>query len=237
MHAEAPVSRILAASSAAVLLLPALASGHDFWGEPAGGALLFRYGHRGGEALPLDAAKVERIRCARAGEPAIDLRPRATATDREVRLESRCAAVSAFLHAGFYSLTPDGEVNRPRDEVKDAVRSWESRQFAKWIDPAAPGSTGPLGDELEIVPVTDLRAARAGDKATFRVLLDGEPFAGATVAVGHRALGETDGKGEVRIRIRTPDVESVSASVRRPLRSPKADALVLEASLTFPVAR
>jgi len=170
-------------------------------------------------------------------EPAIDLRPRATATDREVRLESRCAAVSAFLHAGFYSLTPDGEVNRPRDEVKDAVRSWESRQFAKWIDPAAPGSTGPLGDELEIVPVTDLRAARAGDKATFRVLLDGEPFAGATVAVGHRALGETDGKGEVRIRIRTPDVESVSASVRRPLRSPKADALVLEASLTFPVAR
>jgi hypothetical protein len=29
----------------------------------------------------------------------------------------------------------------------------------------------------------------------------------------------------------------VSASIRVPLASPKADALVLEASLTFPVAR
>jgi hypothetical protein len=37
--------------------------------------------------------------------------------------------------------------------------------------------------------------------------------------------------------LRATGVESVSASVRRPLSTPEADALVLEASLTFEVGR
>jgi hypothetical protein len=219
------------------LLLPTVASAHDFWAEPVGGTFLFRYGDRGGEVLPLEAAKVKGVRCAAGVGPAVELRARAVPADRALRLGERCGAVSAFLHGGFYSLTPDGEVNRAKDEVPDAVRSWESRQFAKWIDPADPAATRPLGDALEIVPVTDLRRVHAGDKATFRVLLDGQPVPGATFSVGHKALAETDRSGEARIRVRAAEVESVSASLRRPLASPKADALVLEATLTFPVAR
>jgi hypothetical protein len=121
--------------------------------------------------------------------------------------------------------------------VPDAVRSWVSRQFAKWIDVRSPAASAALGDELEIVPVTDLARVRAGDKATFRVLWQGKAVAGAVLAIDHHPLGETDLAGECRVKIRAADVESVTATLKRPLASPEADTLTLEASLTFEVAR
>ena len=62
-------------------------------------------------------------------------------------------------------------------------------------------------------------------------------MAGAAIAIDHRQLGETDAAGEVRVKIRASDVECVSASLRRPLSTAQADLDVLEASLTFEVAR
>ena len=69
------------------------------------------------------------------------------------------------------------------------------------------------------------------------MLLAGKPLAGAILAIDHKPLGETDDQGEARIRIRAADVEQVSASFRRPVKSPEADSEVFEASLTFEVAR
>jgi nickel transport protein len=180
---------------------------------------------------------VTAVRCRNGLAPAADVRRAATVAPRELRTPSRCEAASALLEGGFWSLTPDGERNLPRSQVPDAVRSWQSRRFAKWVDVRAPGAALPLGDDLEIVPVTDLARARQGDKATFRVLWQGKPVPGAVLSVDHRALGETDAAGEVRVRLRAAEVESVSATLRRPLGTPEAHTLVVEASLTFEVAR
>jgi hypothetical protein len=117
------------------------------------------------------------------------------------------------------------------------VKAWESRQFAKWIDASSPAAAKPLGDDLEIVPASDLSGRKVGDKVTLKVLSQGKPVAGAIVAIDHKPLGETDSAGEARIRLRSAGVESVSASVRRPLKTAEADDLVLEASLSFEVAR
>ena len=146
-------------------------------------------------------------------------------------------AISALLDGGYTSLTPDGEKPLPRTQVPDAVKAWASRQFAKWVDARSPAARSPVGDELEIVPVTDLAAARAGDKIAIRVLLGGKPAPGALVAVGHRVIGETDREGVTRLRLRDPGAQSISTSVRRPLSTPEADSLVLEASLGFEVGK
>jgi len=229
--------RALAVVAAAWASLPAGASAHDLWMEPQGDALVLRYGHRGGESLALDAAKVRTILCRSGSGPAVDVRPASRATAKELRTPGRCDAAGAFLDGGAWSLTPDGERNLPRNQVPDAVRSWVSRQFAKWIDVRSPAASAALGDELEIVPVTDLARVHAGDKATFRVLWKGKPVAGAVLAIDHRPLGETDLAGECRVKVRASDLESVSATLKRPLGSPEADTLTLEASLTFEVAR
>jgi uncharacterized GH25 family protein len=215
---------------------PALTAAHDFWVERSQEAFVVRYEHRG-ELLPIDAAKLKAIRCgAGAGAPG-DVTRGATFSEKEVRFAGPCEIVSVFSDGGYWTLTPDGEVNRPKDEVRNGVRSWASRQYAKWVDAKSPRAATVLGDELELVPVTDLARARAGDKVTLRLLSARQPVRNAVVSVQHRAIGETDSKGEIRLRLRTAGTESISASIRRPHPTSQADVEVLEASLTFEVAR
>ena len=230
-----PAATAALAVALVALATPRAARAHDFWVDRAGEGFVVRYGHVGGEALAIDATKVKVIRCTDgAGPPRVVAGATASATD--VRFSARCTVVSVFHDGGYWSLTPEGEVNQPRSRVENVVRSWASRQYAKWVDAASAGAGAILGDDLELVPVSDLAKARQGDKVTVRLLSAGHPVPNAVVAVGHHPLGETDSKGEIRLRLRDP-VESISTSIRRPVATPDADAEVLEASLTFEVAR
>jgi len=231
-------SRLAAMLLALALCLssaPALA--HDFWLERQAWAFLLRYGHRGAEALPLDAAKMRSLTCRKDKGATENLLRAAQVSPTQLSLTASCPVLSAFLDGGFYSLTPDGEQNLPKNKVPDAVKSWRSKQFAKWIDIHSPLAAQAQGDEFEIVPVSDLTKAKTGDKATFRVLLGGKPVSGAVLAIGHKALGETDDHGEVRVKMRASDVESVAVSYRRAIQSAEVDSEVFEASLTFEVAK
>lgn len=221
----------------ALLAWEGAALAHDLWVEREGGAFVLRYGHRGGEALVLPGAKVKTFVCRPGKGAARDLVANAKREPKQMSIAGTCAVVSTFLDGGFWSLTPDGEKNLPRNQVPDAVKAWRSRQFAKWIDVRSPLAGQPLGDEFEIVPVGDLAKVKSGDKASFRVLLAGKPLSGAILAINHKPLGETDDRGEVRVKIRAQEVESVSASFRRPVKSVEADSEVYEASMTFEVAR
>lgn len=213
------------------------ARAHDFWLERQGGVFLLRYGHRGGEVLALDAAKIKTLTCRQGAQASRNVLDRATVAPKQLTFTGTCALLSAFHDGGVWSLTPDGEKNLPRNQVPDAVKSWRSQQFAKWVDVHSPLAGQPLGDTFEIVPVSDLSKVKTGDKATFRVLLAGKPLSGATLAIDHKPLGETNDQGEVRVKLRATAVESVGASFRRAVKSPEADSEVFEASVTFEVAR
>ncbi|MGC4121487.1 MAG: DUF4198 domain-containing protein [Myxococcales bacterium] len=223
--------------AAVVLAFPSRVLAHELWIERQSGQFVLQGGHQGEKPLPLDRAKVKALRCASGKELPKDLLAAAVAEPTRLAVAATCGAISAFVDGGFYSLTPDGEKNLPKSQVPDAVKAWQSRQYAKWVDPRSPVAARPLGDELEIVPVSDLSKAKKDDKATFRVLLDGKPVAGAVLAIDHKALGETDSAGEVRVKLRAAELECVSATLRRPLKSADADQLVLEASLAFEVAK
>jgi nickel transport protein len=220
----------------AALLTPALAAAHDFWLEPAGEGLVLRYGHRGGELLAIEQAKVKAVRCLDQGTTR-ELLGAATFSPKEVKVAGRCGAASAYYDGGYWSLTPDGEVNRPKDQVPDAVKAWASRQYAKWVDSSSPSAGAVLGDELELVAVSDLAKAHEGDKVTVRVLSRGKPVPNAVVAIDHKPLGETDSAGQTRVKLRTSGVETISATLRQKVATPEADAVVLEASLSFEVAK
>ena len=222
---------------AALVAAPALAAAHDFWVERTPEGFLVRYGHRGAEVLAIDAAKVKAIRCVDASGGQRDVVTTARFAPKEIRVAESCAAVSVFHDGGYWSLTPDGEVNLPKTKAENVVKSWASRQFAKWVDARSPRAGVVLGDELELVPVTNLAKAHEGDKITLRVLSAGQPVPNAVVAIDHRPIGDTDSKGEIRLRVRTAGIESISTSVRRPHPTPEADAEVLEASLTFEVGK
>jgi len=229
-------SRSFLAVALTLLLAPSLAAAHDFWLEREGAGLVLRHGHRGGELLAIEQSKVKAVRCLDGGATR-DLLGTATFSPKEVKLAGRCGAASASFDGGYYSLTPDGEVNKSKNQVPDAVKAWASRQYAKWVDPASPSAGAPLGDELELVPVSDLTKAHEGDKVTVRLLHRGRPAANAIVAIDHKPLAETDSAGEARIKLRTSGVETISATLRQKVATPEADSVVLEASLSFEVAR
>jgi uncharacterized GH25 family protein len=220
----------------AALLEPALATAHDFWLEREGESLVLRYGHRGGDLLAIDQAKLKSARCLDKGATR-DLLGGAAFAPKEVRLPGHCGAASASFDGGYYSLTPDGEVNLPKNQVPSAVKAWASRQFAKWVEARSPSAGAVIGDELEIVAVSDLSKAHEGDKITLRVLHQGKPAPNAIVAIDHKPLGETDSAGETRVKLRTSAVETIGATLRRKVATPEADVEVLEASLSFEVAR
>ncbi len=235
--ADRRLARLLGVALAmAAPFVPGAARAHDLWAERAADGFVVRYGHAGGEALPIDAAKVKAIRCGDGAGAPKDVLATARFSSTDVRFPGTCAVVSVFHDGGYWSLTPDGEVNLARSKVENVVRAWASRQYAKWVDARSKGAEAVLGDELEIVPVTDLAKAREGDKVTVRVLAAGRPVPNAVVALSHRPLGETDSKGEVRLRL-LGALESISTSVRRPSATRDADVDVLEASLTFEVGR
>jgi uncharacterized GH25 family protein len=228
---------VLATLAALPLLTPSAALAHDFWLEREGGGLTLRYGHRGGELLAIEQAKVKTLRCLEKGATR-DLIAGAAFSAKEVRVAVRCEAASAFFDGGYWTLTPEGEVNKPKNQVAQPVKAWASRQFAKWVDARSPASaTAVLGDEFELVAVSDLTKAHEGDKVTLRVLTGGKPVPNAIVAIDHKPLGETDSVGEVRVRLRTSGIETISASLRQKVSTPEADAVVLEASLTFEVSK
>jgi nickel transport protein len=229
-------SRAVALVATVAVLAPGFATAHDFWLERAGDGLVLHYGHRGGELLAIEQAKVKAVRCLDKGATR-ELLGTATFAPREVMLTGRCGAASAFYDGGYWSLTPDGEVNRPKNLVPDAVKAWASRQFAKWVDPVSSSAGAILGDELELVAVSDLSKAHEGDKVTVRVLYRGKPVPNAVVAIDHKPLGETDSAGETRIKLRTSGVETISATLHQKVATQEADSVMLEASLSFEVAK
>ena len=119
----------------------------------------------------------------------------------------------------------------PKSQAKDAVKSWESREFVKFLDTGTCETA--FGDELEIVLGSDIRKARVGDKITVRVLHQGKPAAAATIAYHDHTLGVTNSQGEARVRLRQGGMQFIRASITRPLNSPEADSVVLSAGLLF----
>jgi uncharacterized GH25 family protein len=232
------VKLLLAATLAAA---PVLGLAHDLWVEPAAVGFVVRDGWRGDRRFPLDASKVKAIRCGDAKGVVRDLARTARAAPEELRFPGPCSVVSVFQDLGTWSLTPDGEVNLPRTRVKDAVKAWTSRRWAKWVDVrdgrAGAGAGAVLGDELELVPVTDLARARPGDAVTLRVLAAGRPVGDVALDVADRPLGVTDARGELRVLLPEAGVLTIAASLRVPRATPEADADALEATLTFEVGR
>ena len=183
------MKRLAVAIAVAGLLAPSAGRAHDFWVERAGDGFLVRQGDLGGEVLAIDAAKVKAIHCGDGAKSARDVLATASFSPKGVRFSAACGVVSVFHDGGYWSLTPDGERNLPRSKIEHVVRSWASRRYAKWVDAKSPGAGAVLGDELELVPVTDLAKAREGDKVTVRVLSAGHPVPDAVVAIAHRPLG------------------------------------------------
>ncbi len=219
---------------AAHLVSASGAHAHALWIERTDEGLTLLSGHRhshheGAELIEYPLTHVLEAVCFDlGGEPSV-IEPTAT----PVRFPGECAACTALLSSGYWTKTPRGTKNLPKDEAESPLRSWLSYESVKRIDRWSEAFAAPLTESLEIIPLTDPALMRKGDKITVVVTFRGEPLSGAPVAYAGSTRGETDSEGRVNIRLRNPGLQLLRASYRIPLESERADEEVHTTTLVF----
>jgi uncharacterized GH25 family protein len=177
------------------LAMAAPASAHDLWltfsGRAKATRAIVNYGHPGDRPPPL-VDKVVDI-AAYAADDKIDLLEGLASASNwgTFVVQSRTFAdnghmlLAARYDNGMWVKRPDGTFrNAGKRLVADAVDSMWSLKFAKTLTgPGAPFDRV-LGHTLELVPLSDPAAAKAGGSLRVRVLFKGQPLAAADVIRG-----------------------------------------------------
>jgi len=211
------------------------AHAHDYWFERDTKGYTLLQGHvhstHAGEArVPYEPSIVKAVQCLRAGGDLVALAP---VRAYPVRIEEICAAVLAQTNSGYWSQTLGETVNKPRSEVRGAVRGWLAQETVKRIDAWSAAAARPLSEGLELTPLDDPFALKQGDKLRVLATWRGKPRRGVAVAYDGDTRGATGGDGVVNIRVRHTGVQIFSASFEESVREPNADKIVHGTILQF----
>lgn len=211
---------------------------HDLWVTREGNLHTLHSGHeRSGHAgAKVIEYKPEQIRQAVCFSAAGRVLAGEVGRTWPVTLRGDCAASYFVFSSGYWSKTPYGTKNLPRNEAGQVLDSWLSVESVKRIDAWGVGLAKPLGLELEIVPLDNPLSLRPGDKLHLAVYGAGKPVAGATVAYFGHPRGVTAADGRVNITLRQPGPQSIQASLETPLGDGKADRLIQTTALQFELA-
>jgi len=218
-----------------LVLVPGLALAHDLWLDRDGDLLTLEYGHRGAghegpTRVPYTPQHVRRVLCAD-GEG----REAVAEVGREypVTVRGSCAVTYVLTSSGYWSKTPYGTRNQPRDELQQVIDSWLSYEGVKRVDDWGQALGQALTEDLELVPLENPLALAPGDKLHLRVTFKGQPRAGVVVAYDGKPRGESGADGLVNVRLRERGPQLIQASFSEPLGSPKADRAVHATALVF----
>lgn len=173
-----PSTAVLAAS---LFALPGIAGAHGIWVAERWGELGVVYGHGAGDD-PYDPARIKTVRAL--DEDGKELAIGLDRAEKHALLATtgEPAVVLIDFDNGIFSKGADGtSVNKPKREVPGATEANHSVKHALAILhlhgdlPALPPQP------LQIVPLANPAELKAGDKLKVRVLLGGEPLAGAEI--------------------------------------------------------
>ncbi len=212
---------------------------HDLWLDPANNGYTLLVGHRhsahaGRDTVEYSPDAVERMTC-------FDTAGKATGQGDTrtypAHVGGDCAAVYARLSSGYWTKTPYGTKNVSKDTVDVAVNAWRSFEGVKLIERWGEALGRPLTRDLEVVPLENPLALEDGDKLRLLVTQGGKPVAGAVVAYEGKPRGETGPDGLVNVKIRHGGLQTIEATLRRPLDGLKADEEVHTATLSFALGR
>ncbi|MGH8643270.1 MAG: DUF4198 domain-containing protein [Gammaproteobacteria bacterium] len=224
-----------------ILTLPFVCStayAHDYRIEREGNQYALYQGHlysthKGEPNVAYDPAIVKAAYCA-AGNGALTELPRSNIYP--LRLDGSCTALFVQSSSGYWSQTLTETVNKPRTEVRGALRGWLSEESIKYLADWAPGFAGPMTQRLELVPLENPLTLEPGDKIRMVALYQGKPQAGVVFAYDGEARGVTGDDGKLNVRVRHGGMQVVSASLEQPVQGdPNADKVLRGTIFQFPL--
>jgi len=222
--------------SAALSLATLTSHAHELWLERDGQTRVLYYGHHSGahegaKRLPYPPQQVQQSHCLDSNNQAL---PVQLSPSYPVRIAADCALTTVRLSSGYWSKTPYGTHNLPKDQVQMAVQSWLSYESVKRLDAWHSGfAQAVTAGELELLPLDNPLVVALDDKLRLRLVFQGQAVTGAVVTYAGKPRGATDAAGEINIRLKQPGLQQLEASHRLPGDGIKADEIVHTTSLVF----
>jgi uncharacterized GH25 family protein len=176
----------------------------------------------------------------------------APGADKKFSTKQSLAAGSYIAVSGnkakFWTKAPSGYVHKTKDQVPEAIKCIRSVKYAKAIvnlGGKAADVSKPLGQDLEIVPLSNPATVKPGGELPIKVLLAGKPLAKAEVTATFagfskdRAMAfynKTNKDGMVKVKLWHPGFWLVRVNQQTHYQDPaKCDTMSKTATLTFEI--
>ncbi len=231
------MKRIILLALAITLFSASVLFAHDAWVAKDGDVLVVTYGH----GAKLEAYKPAYVKAAKAydasgKEVAVTIKPQDT---KAILAPAQAPAmIMVFFDSGAWVKTPKGHTNVSKREAKNVISSLKSQKYSKHVWQWNDRFSKPMGGKMELVPLKNPLALKAGDKLPFQVLYEGKPLAGVTVAAAGvvKDTLKTDANGRAEVAIQKKGFNLVSATRKTATpNDPDADTLYEAANITFEV--
>ncbi|MGL4236520.1 DUF4198 domain-containing protein [Tabrizicola sp.] len=220
-------------------LAPAAALAHGVWLQSQHGELAVVYGH-GAEQDSYDTTKITSVMVCPDGTACVKAPLNQHGSHATLAVPEAPSVITVAFDNGFWSKDAAGEWhNMPKDAVAGATEGGQYLKHAIYLTGPVASVGTPLGQVLEIVPLSDPYALKAGDELAVQVLFDGAPLAGAEIVADYvnatdaaAAIADAEGKAMVVIRNQGLNVLAVSHAAPH-ADAAKADETGHTATLSF----
>ncbi len=231
--------RAVLLSASLLTLFAERANAHAVWVAQRLDELAVILGH-GVSDESYDTGKVKDVKAMTAQGAAAKVEVEVRAKNVVLKPADDAAVVSLVFDNGFWTQKADGEwVNEGKSKYPGAKSGGHYVKHVVSVLKPLAGEAKPQGLALELVPLSDPLAKKAGDTLKVRLLLDGKPLSGAELTPDYASDPDgkgpmTDAKGEADIVVRNNGLNVIVANHTVKLTGdPEADEIGHTATLSF----
>ncbi len=220
-----------------ILFLFSSVYAHDLWIEKSENGYVLYYGHKysshgGKKLIRYNPDNIQSVQCIDKNGDTVNINVK---KEYPLKINENCAIIYVHISTGYWTKTPYGTVNKPKNQVNIPINSWLSYESVKRIDFWNKNLEKPFSKKLDIIPINNPLELDEGDKLRLLITFDGKPVKNVAVAYDGKFRGLTDSNGRVNIRIKHKGFQLIEATFKEKINSEKADEIIYTTTLNFEV--
>ena len=237
VHMKGITKLIIFCLLTAAILTAGTASAHDYWIEKKGVGYVVVYGH-GAHRTDYNPSVVKKVTVFNTEGKPVEFQKEISEKVILIRPTGAAALILVDLDSGYWSKTIYGWKNLPRRKASRVVEALRSYHYSKSIISWGESFRLPLAAvKLDIVPLKNPFALKAGEGLPLKVYFNGSPLAGATIEGDHEKVAATDKDGAAKVTLKKGR-QLITVEHKEPIKGdPDADFISVTTTLTFEVTR